>query len=91
MAEHARENESPNNEPKLSDISSEKPPTITLNHLKHVLSIIEISVKKGAFLPDELEVVGNTYKSIKNFLIHTLKTTESNNIAEEASNTIKEV
>ena len=47
---------------------SETPPELTLTHLQNVLRIIEISTQRGAFKPEELQGVGSTYNSIKNFV-----------------------
>ena len=77
-----------------SDITVDNPvpPQITLQHLKNVLTIIQTSSKRGAFNADELELVGSTYRSIKDFLEHSItksKPAESNE--SDNSNDPKEV
>ena len=60
------------------------PPQITLQHLKQVLNIIQISSKRGTFNADELEIVGSTHRAIKEFVDYTI--TKSKPIESSESN-----
>lgn len=66
---------------------------LNLTVLSNTLKILEICTKRGAFKPEELEIVGSTYTSLKNFVdLHVSKLkkpeTETENVAdtEETAN-----
>ena len=76
---------------------SETPPELTLTHLQNVLRIIEISTQRGTFKPEELQGVGSTYSSVKNFVDNQVaKLRQSNDeekpsLSEDNNDNVKEV
>lgn len=64
---------------------SETPPELTLTHLQNVLRIIEITTQRGTFKPEELQGVGSTYNSIKNFVDNQIAKIKKSSDEEKSS------
>ncbi len=47
---------------------AQKPAELTINDLTNVKSLIEMSVRRGAFNASELSAVGAAYDKLSNFL-----------------------
>ena len=65
-------------------MSEENKTTLTLNTIQTAVQIIGVCCQRGALKPEEMELVGKTYNTMKNFI---KLATESKESTEESRST----
>ena len=58
---------------------------LTLNVLQNVVRIVDVCTQRGAFKPDELQVVGATYNALKSFVDVNVEKVRQQNAAASAA------